>query len=271
MKPLRRLLPSIFILVLGTAGGLAYVQHSQELVRADVEAYLNEAQRIEQLFLKELPRYDPGAYAEKEKELRRHLLADHLRLAEESGLPLLADDEALGRGISAGQLEQIQAPGDALFYFYNVPRKYRVLAPHTRAGLELVAERFQANLRKRADLPPVKIAVSSVVRPVSYQRQLRRSNANATGASSHSFGLSFDLFYDDFYVVLPPVPRERALSASILELLRPRLGYLLGDALARQLRVILMETLIELQTEGRLYAILERNQRCYHVSILEQR
>ena len=131
-----------------------------------------------------------------------------------------------------------------------------------------MAERFQDNLRRRVpDAPVVKLAVSSTVRSVAYQQNLREKNANASFASSHSYGISYDIFYDDYFVALPQSGSRRSLTSKITGDLRPRLGYLMGDALARQFRSVLLETLFQLQGEGKLYAILEKNQRCYHVTV----
>ncbi|MBI3396030.1 MAG: hypothetical protein HY042_09355, partial [Spirochaetia bacterium] len=160
---------------------------------------------------------------------------------------------------------------DTPYYFYNVPAPSRFLTPEARDCLLLVTARFQENLKRRVpDAPLVKLAVSSAVRSVSYQKGLRERNANASFASSHSFGISFDLFYDDFFVALPLPAAANATSQKILADLRPRVGYLMGDALASQFRSVLLETLYQLQTEGKLYAILEKNQRCYHVTVVHK-
>lgn len=268
MLRLRALLVPLLVLALCAAAGVWYSRSFQAAVRADFESYLAEVTRVEREFLDNLPVYADWTSPAREKELRRFLLKRHLALAAASGLPLVRDDTELAAGLRAGRLREIERGPESLFYFYNVPKKYRVLSPATQAGLAAITRRFAENLRKRGATADVKIALSSVIRPVDYQRALQQRNANAAGASSHSYGVSFDLFYDDFYVVLPPPAGTNALSQALLEKLRPRLGYLLGDALARQFRSVLAESLIELQNEGRLYAILERRQRCYHVSIL---
>ena len=58
------------------------------------------------------------------------------------------------------------------------------------------------------------------------------------------------------------------LFSGLFDRMRTQSGYLLGSALSRHFRAALMEALIQLQDEGRIYAILERNQRCYHVSVI---
>ena len=56
--------------------------------------------------------------------------------------------------------------------------------------------------------------------------------------------------------------------AEAVDAVRRQLGFLMGRARRRQFQAILADTILQLQTEGRLYAIWERNQRCYHVTIL---
>ena len=260
------------ILVSGAATGAVaawYFQGQQNRIEAEILAYLDETRRIERAFVENLPLYSDWSSAAKERRLRRYLLKFHLDLARKSGLPRVQDDADMARHIQSGVLAPIERGPEALFYFYNLKQQYRVLSPETTAGLKLLTERLQNKIRERApEAPPVKIAVSSALRPVAYQASLRGRNANAAYASSHSYGVSFDIFYDDYYVVLPPITDGHPITRAVLSKLRSRMGFLLGDALSGQFRTVLMETLIELQDEGKLYAILERNQRCYHVSIL---
>ena len=115
----------------------------------------------------------------------------------------------------------------------------------------------------------VKFAVSSMLRPTGYQTQLRDRNTNASLVSSHSQGVSFDIFYDEYFVRLPdPAPDLSAPEAAVQEALKQRVGYLLGASLRRQFRAALTETLLQLQDEGLVYVILEKRQRCYHVTVL---
>jgi len=229
-----------------------------------VRDYTLLAYKFEREFITRVPIYEDFSTPEKEQKLRTYLLMDHLAVAEKIGLPALESKSQIQEYLQAGRLVAARESEEANYHYYNVPAEFRYLTPKSRAGLELIADRFQANLKKRyADHPPVRIAVSSILRTLDYQKDLQKKNANASFASSHSYGVSFDLFYDDYYVKLPPPP------FGVPEELRTRLGYLLGDSLMRQFRAVLMETLLELQEERKIYAILEKNQRCYHVTILE--
>lgn len=259
------------VLCAATAAGLFFArQYLNNRVAQETKKYLDIAHEIERGVVEHVPIYEDFSSPEKEANLRKYLLPDHLRMAAKTGQPPVEDDDDLVKRTGSGEFEQFDSGLDKMYYFYNVPRKYRCLRKDTLRGLEALLQRYQENLNARHSLPVVKLAISSAVRPVSYQNNLRSRNGNASFESSHSYGISFDIFYDDYLVSLPDseVPGNLAASNEVLKNLRPQLGYLMGDALSRQFRSVLMDTLIQLQNEGLLYAILEKNQRCYHVTIL---
>lgn len=235
---------------------------------ADHRAYWQLIYRTERSFIEALPTYDDYATPEMEAKLRTYLLPHHLEAARRSGVPAPADDRALAALVKEGLLKPIEAGSGSRFYFYNVRREYRLLTPAALAGLEAITTRFQEKCGRGRASAPVKIALSSLVRPVAYQGSLKGRNLNAAYQSSHPHGISFDIFYDDYRVVLPEGRSRTPLSRIIMTQTRERASALLGSSLRRQFRSALMETLMELQDEGLLYAILEKNQHCYHVTIL---
>ncbi|MCB1324699.1 MAG: hypothetical protein H7A21_18885 [Spirochaetales bacterium] len=250
-----------FVTGLAVAGALSYAHFSDE-ARAREAALAFEIERagsVETGFYTRLPIYDDFRTAAREAELRKHLLGDHLQIAQATGVEPPASDARIEELEASGELVNIDGPED-LYYFYNVPTRYRYLTPGAARGLNRLTEKLQQVLNRYGDYPPIKIALSSVIRPAAYQENLRRSNANASLVSSHSYGVSFDIFYDDFFVDLPG-------EDPALEPLRLRLGFLLGRSLRRQFHAVLAETLLELQSEGAVYVIWERNQRCYHVTV----
>jgi hypothetical protein len=113
-------------------------------------------------------------------------------------------------------------------------------------------------------MPVVKFAVSSVIRTVDYQEKIFGKKF----VSIHSFGGCFDIFFDDYFVVIPDPDSGSWNQKNIGSILHTRFGFLMGDALREQFRTVLAETLVELQREGLLYAFLEEDRRCYHITIL---
>ncbi len=247
---------------------LLYAVYAGRSIVGDVRSYLDRVYRIERDFIENIPIYEDFANPRMEGELRRYLLHDHLRIADACGVSPVMHESEIDDLVREGKLTKLSSGANALYYFYNVREKYRYLTPLAARGLEKLVIRFQENLNKKRKLPPVKIAISSVLRPVSYQQNLRGRNINATIVSTHSRGISFDIFYDDYYISLPS--HSSWLSGAVLSELRRRFGFLLGDALRRQLRSVLMETLLQMQGEGSLYVTLERRQRCYHITVLPE-
>ncbi len=247
--------------------GASYRYYYSSTVK-DITSYLETIHSIERGYIENLPLYDDYATPQRELKLRTYLFPAHMDVAVKSGMKPIAIDDSVSELVKGGSLVKIKSGADKLYYFYNVREKYRVLTPVAACGLDAIVERFQQNITTRLKLPPVKIALSSMLRPASYQTDLRIKNANATQITTHSYGISFDIFYDDYFVSLPHHAASNAISGAIMDMLRTRIGFLLGDALRGQFRSMLMETLVQLQDEGMLYAIWERNQRCYHVTIL---
>lgn len=254
---------SVIITALAAAGILFLLSRNQI---AQSREYVKNLHAIERNFITKIPIYEDFATPQMEQDLRKFLLMDHLQVAERIGIPPVESDAEVQKHLTSGKLVAARMSEDADYHFYNVPPENRYLTPRARDGLVLIADRFQKNLEKRyPGHPPVRIAISSVLRTLNYQKDLQKKNPNASFASSHSYGVSFDIFYDDYYVKLPEPP------AHLGDEFRTRLGYLLGDSLMRQFKAVLLETLIQLQEEGEIYAILERNQRCYHVTVLEKK
>ena len=253
------------LVVLGIIfGKMRYDRMILDSVIADMKLL----QGVERDFIESLPIYSDFISPEKERRLRTYLLNAHLKAAERDGVPPVKNEEDIRKLLKEGRLIGVGAGPDSLFYFWGVKKNLRYLTPNTVRGLETIVKRFQENMSRRRKAPPVNIAVSSAVRPSSYQSDLMGKNANATVLSSHSYGVSFDIFYDEYYVRLPFSAESSGLASKIREETRSRYGYLLGASLRRQFRAVLAETLLQLQDEGAIYVILERHQRCYHVTVL---
>ncbi len=235
-----------------------------------VKQYLKDVYTIERWYIENVPIFRDFTSRKKEARLRRHLIGDHRRvikgIAERYGVQPYRNTGQITADVKAGKLVSIDGDTDQLYYFHNVKKDYRYLVPLAKKGLQLLAKRFNENLQKRKKgLPPVKLAVSSVIRPVDYQKEL----FDRAFVSTHSFGTTFDIFFEDFMVSLPLPKDLKKGEKEVMKKMRRRFGFLLGDALRRQFHAVLMQTLLELQEEKKLYAIIELNNRCYHVTILE--
>lgn len=254
------------ILAIVVAGGFYYFTTT---VHRDISGYLTSVYRVERSVIENHPIYEDWATPEKERALRRFLLGAHLDAVRKTGRAPARNDADIAAQAEKKLLVSL-SEGDRLYFFYNVKKEYRFLAPFAAEGLNRICERFQRKLNGKTAVPPVKIAVSSCVRPTAYQKDLRGRNENASLESTHPYGVSFDIFYDEYFLALPEPRGVFPLSKRLQAALNHRFGYLLGDSLRRQFRAVLADTLLEMQEEGALYAILEKRQRCYHVTILKK-
>lgn len=253
-----------------------------------VNQYFQSSEDFKKYVIQNIAAYEDYANPDIEGELRTFLLMDHLKVARDLKLEPLKNGADVDRLVKQKELQFLESAAGYPFYFYNVPKELRYLRGFTIEGLQIVSDRFAKNLFEKqfvkgkgsstvpdsgevshelADKFKVKLAISSAIRPVEYQKALRGKNGNASIESTHSYGISIDIFYDDFYVTSNS-DFKSSFKIKDLEKIRKINGFNMGAALRRQFQTVLSETLLELQREHKLYAILETNQKCYHVTIL---
>jgi len=232
----------------------------------DIALIIKESQ-ADQSFIEKIPIYEDYADAQKEEILRKYLFNEHYAVVRKSGMKPVANAAEIADFVKKKLLVPVKPDADTLFFFYGVKENNRFLTPKALASLNKICADFNKKLED-LKLPAVKIAISSALRPEEYQNDLRKKNLNATLISTHSYGMSFDIFYDDYYVILPQ-PKLNTVPDEIAGKLRRRFGFILGDSLRRQLRTVLFRTLVDMQDSGEIYAIAEKNQHCYHITAIK--
>ena len=116
--------------------------------------------------------------------------ADQNRLADDDHLSRMQDKEMLQRWARLELLVPVKEKTRD-YYLHAVPSDYRYLRPWARLLLERLANQFRARFGQP-------LRVTSLVRTVSYQRQLARRNGNAAAASgpkasAHLTGACLDI------------------------------------------------------------------------------
>ncbi|MCL2026012.1 MAG: DUF5715 family protein [Leptospirales bacterium] len=235
-------------------------------ISSDIALIIKESQ-TDRAFIEKIPIYEDYANARKEEILRKYLFNEHYAAVRKTGMKPVTTAAEIPSFVEKKLLVPVKADANSLFYFYGLKEDNRFLAPATLNSLNKVCANFNKKLED-LKLPPVKIALSSALRPGDYQENLRKDNQNAALISTHSYGMSFDIFYDDYYVVLPTL-NLNVVPDEIADKLRRRFGFILGDSLRRQLRTILFQTLIDMQETGEIYVTAEKNQRCYHITAIK--
>ncbi len=245
----------------------AVKQHRKEtgIIIEELKSYRSILYEVEKKVSSGVPIYEDFRTAALESELRSYLYPYHKKIAEKYGV-LIESDEEIQPLVEDGSLIKVE-PSDG-YYFYGVPKKYRYCTPKAKEALDLIQTRFSQKVGNLGiENTSIKFAVSSLLRPVQYQKNLRSSNTNAINESTHSYGVSFDIFFEDFYVSVET--GEKSPAFSYISIIQPRTGFMLGDSLRRQLHTLLAQTVLELQREGKIYAIFEYRQKVFHVTFTE--
>jgi hypothetical protein len=244
----------------------AFIIYSKEKSLTDyVAAYQDMVYKTERGFIENIPVYRDFATPALTAELISFDLKNSAAEAAKHGVAPLKNFDDINANIKNGKLVPVDTAGDKPYYFHNVQKEYRYLSPQGKAGLELVAERFQQKIQAHKEgLPVVKLAISSVIRTVDYQEKI----FGRKFVSTHSYGGCFDIFLDDYFIQLPVPDKTGKAEEKIRKSLHGRTGFLMGDALREQFHTILMKTLLELQREKKIYVFFEDENRCYHITVL---
>ena len=210
-------------------------------------------------------------------QLRRSRNARHVELAQRFGVGppdtrAEADSLATRYGLMSIATDSLYVvlPGQ-----YSLPQ----LTPSAAASLDSVAVRFRQRLADRG-LPPFRFAVSSVWRTGADQAALRGVNVNAAAdRSSHEYATTYDITYNPTRYspapdALPPPPRLDPRIPGVFEgTVRQSLAAEHARALDRlaadypsRLTAALGRALIELEDEGVLVVVRERQQPVYHIT-----
>ncbi len=249
------------------AASIVIINKKEASLVSYVKSYQDMVYAIERNFIENIPVYRDFAKPRMEQELMKFSLKEQGTAAVKHGIKPLKNFDDIDLAVKEGKLVSIDTGPEKLYYFHNVRREFRYLTPTAKDALELTAQRFQDKIEARyKGHPPVKLAVSSVIRTVDHQEKI----FGRKFVSIHSYGACFDIFFEDYYVQLPVPETEKGALEEIRKSLHSRTGFLLGDALREQFRTVLMEALLELQREGKIYVFFEDDNRCYHITVLKK-
>ncbi len=196
---------------------------------------------------------------------------EHLAAADSFGVEPLSSERELTRHLATGALVPLI---DNRYYLVRVLEHSKpFVLPGLLDRLDEIGRRFQAGLAQ-AGLPPYRFTVSSALRTSDLQRELGRTNRNATaGRSTHEYGASADIVYTR-YALWPTeadslvVPfADPALPAS--RRLATRWADDLAGAYDDRLFGVLTRVLVAMQDEGKLLVLLENEQPVFHVTLAE--
>ncbi len=174
----------------------------------------------------------------------------HLKYAKRGGVkPFKTNkdfENNIGTLIKDDKLVEIS--DNSYYRVCNLTYSHPYLTPTTKQFLEDLGKRFQQKLDEKG-LPEYYFQISSLLRTKENQKKLSRNNGNATSNSSHMYGTTFDIPY--FTLV------KRTFLWNEAEVTDGRASKLLSEAIG------------ELRKEGRCIAVTERNETCFHITVIK--
>lgn len=130
----------------------------------------------------------------------------------------------------------------------RMPHSIPYLVPRASDLLQKISRNFLDSLAIKG-IPLHTLVVTSVLRTEDDVRRLRRLNGNASEASCHRFGTTFDISYHRYVTVQPPAgPVRRAVRNDTL-------------------KWVLSEVLRDLREKEMCYVKYEVKQGCFHVTV----
>lgn len=124
----------------------------------------------------------------------------------------------------------------------NLTHSHPYLVPEAARLLRDIAVAFHDSLQARGG-GDYRLKVTSVYRTPDSVRKLRRRNVNASDASAHQFGTTFDISYSKFIADSDRLPRTQ-----------------------EDLKNLLGEVMNDMRNRGRCYVKYERKQGCFHIT-----
>ena len=200
------------------------------------------------------------------QQLRRFRNKEHVEAAEELGVTGVEERE--DAAALAEERELVELPDSTLYAVEDMDYSVPFVTPDARALLDTLGSRFQHALENRG-LPPYKFVITSGTRTREDQEALQQVNVNAAQKSSHEFGTTVDIRYDEYEYAAEAdsLPTGFGINESLLrEIVADEAGEM-AEAHPEALKAVLGETLHELQTEGKVLVIHERRQPVFHITV----
>lgn len=168
----------------------------------------------------------------------------HIEAARRWGVAAVRDREAAESRKSG----LVYAGASPYYYVDNLRQSVPYLVPRATVLLNDIGRSFYDSLFVKG-IPLHKIIVTSALRTQEDVSRLKRHNGNATENSCHLYGTTFDVCYNRYKTVTPPVgPQRRAVRNDTL-------------------KWVLAEVLRDKREEGRAYIKYEVKQGCFHITV----
>lgn len=162
-----------------------------------------------------------------------------LRSARKIGMTPVNDAYDIWHG--ARPLHKVESNKD--FFVEYLTHSHAYLVPEAEELLHEIGRNFRDSLKARGG-GDYRIKVTSLLRTNSSVKSLQTQNKNAVSGSTHTYGTTFDISYQQF------VCDGGATGRSFEDLKR-----------------MLAEVLADLQVKGKCYVKYELQQTCFHITV----
>lgn len=174
--------------------------------------------------------------------------AVHLFHAKKNGTSPFKTNKEFKEGI--GELlrddKLVKIADNSYYRVCPLTHSHPYLTPEAEDFLNDLGKRFQKKLDEN-DMPEYYFQISSLLRTRENQKDLSRSNGNATAISSHMYGTTFDIPYTTVI--------KQTFLWNEAEVTDGKASKLLSEALG------------ELRKEKRCVVVTERKEACFHITI----
>ena len=144
--------------------------------------------------------------------------------------------------VNIKQLKQIES--NEHFTIEDLTHSVPYVVPQAAKLIDDIGVNFLDSLANKG-LNPYRIIITSITRSQEQQKQLSKSNINATENSTHCYGTTFDLAYMRYN----KVTRSRM--------------YMHED----NLKLVLGQVLLNHQRAGKIFVKYEAKQSCFHITV----
>jgi len=186
----------------------------------------------------------PELSSDEINQLRKYDNSYHLAIAQSKGLPEPFAGNIKETSLVIQNYGLVRIDDNKYYELPLLTSSLPFLQPDAAEFLDILGKRFEDRLNQQGIIA-YRFSVTSVLRTEESQKDLRKSNVNATNNnSSHYYGRTFDIAQTRFFERGNPEP-----------------------VYTYRLRNILLRELIEMQNEGLCYVLLESQTKCIHVTV----
>jgi hypothetical protein len=192
----------------------------------------------------------PNSYGRIKVDWYRDYNSEHLFYARRNGISPFNSTTEFHEGINKLLSEDklVKISSNRYYIVKRLSHSHPYLTPETAQLLEDIGKRFRKKLDEN-NMGDYAFNITSLLRTKESQKNLIRSNVNASSNTSHLYGTTFDIAYNC-------VARRPFLWINV-------------DAYDARAIKLLSEAIGELRRERRCVVVTERIEKCFHITVIQ--